>query len=143
MRQRQPRHPESTLQIQLVQYFDLNVPKGAAYLFSIPNGGRRDEITGSILKAEGARAGMSDLVLLLPGGRAVFLEVKLDQVKIGTVVLQKRTKQGASQRESQRIVEALGFTYRVIRSLDDFVATLQEFGVPLRAIPALCFRRRG
>lgn len=143
MRAKKRRNPESDLQISLVDFFDRSGPTAdQAYLFSIPNGGRRDEQTGAILKAEGARAGMSDLVLLIRGGRAVFLETKLDEVKIGDTVLQKKTRQSTGQRQSQATVEALGFTYRVVRSLDDFLAVLDEFEVPLRARPALSFRSR-
>jgi hypothetical protein len=47
-------------------------------LFAIPNGGARDLITGSLLKAEGVRAGILDLMLAVKrdnfGG--LFIEMK-------------------------------------------------------------------
>lgn len=47
-------------------------------LFAIPNGGRRDAVTGARLKAEGVRAGVPDLFLAIPRKNApgLFLELK-------------------------------------------------------------------
>jgi hypothetical protein len=48
------------------------------YLFAIPNGGARDAVTGSILKAEGVKSGVSDLMLplLRKGYAGLWLELK-------------------------------------------------------------------
>lgn len=62
------KHKESDTQIACVRWFRLQYPRLAMLLISIPNGGRRDVITGKILKAEGAVAGASDLILLLRRG---------------------------------------------------------------------------
>lgn len=35
-------------------------------LFAIPDGGRRDAVTGAHLKAEGVRAGVPDMFLAVP-----------------------------------------------------------------------------
>lgn len=47
-------------------------------LFACPNGGARDAITGSLLKAEGVRPGTPDLILAVPtpAFSALFLEMK-------------------------------------------------------------------
>jgi hypothetical protein len=47
-------------------------------MFAIPNGGARSPITGSMLKAEGVKAGVPDIFLPLPVGRfhGLFLEMK-------------------------------------------------------------------
>lgn len=47
-------------------------------LFACPNGGARDAITGSLLKAEGVRPGTPDLILVVPtpAFSALFLEMK-------------------------------------------------------------------
>lgn len=47
-----------------VKYFNLRYPKLKGRLFAVPNGGRRDAVTASKLKAEGVIAGVSDLILL-------------------------------------------------------------------------------
>lgn len=47
-------------------------------LLAIPNGGARDAITGSMLKAEGVRPGAPDLLLAVPtpSFSALFIEMK-------------------------------------------------------------------
>src|SRR5690606_27339000 len=52
-------------------------------LFAVPNGGARDVITGSKLKAEGVRRGALDLVLAKPTARfsGLFLEMKVGSNK--------------------------------------------------------------
>jgi hypothetical protein len=47
-------------------------------LFAIPNGGSRDPITGSRLKAEGVRPGIPDLMLAVPVSphAGLFMEMK-------------------------------------------------------------------
>lgn len=53
-------------------------------LFAIPNGGARDPITGSRLKAEGVRKGIPDLMLAAPCGATcgLFLEMKVGSKKL-------------------------------------------------------------
>jgi hypothetical protein len=47
-------------------------------LFAIPNGGRRDAVTGARLKAEGVKAGVPDIFLPWPAGgwHGLFIELK-------------------------------------------------------------------
>lgn len=52
-------------------------------LFAVPNGGARDAITGSLLKAEGVRPGALDLILAKPTLKyaGLFLEMKVGSNK--------------------------------------------------------------
>lgn len=58
-----------------------NLPPFA--LFAVPNGGARDAITGSRLKAEGVRRGALDLILAKPSGdkHGLFIEMKVGDNK--------------------------------------------------------------
>jgi hypothetical protein len=51
---------------------------GFEFAHSIPNGGLRDKITASRLKAEGARAGAPDVAIPIPCGQyhGMFIEFK-------------------------------------------------------------------
>lgn len=48
------------------------------WLFSIPNGGKRDKREGARLKAQGVKAGVSDIFLPLPkeGFHGLYIELK-------------------------------------------------------------------
>ena len=54
---------EHRIQCACVKYFNLKYPKLKGRLFAVPNGGRRDAVTASKLKAEGVIAGVSGLSL--------------------------------------------------------------------------------
>lgn len=76
-------------------------------LFSVPNDSSSKEETMRKL-ATGMIAGVSDMVMIEPN-RVVFIEVK---TPIG--------KQSDNQIKFQKKVEALGFEYWLIRSLEEF-----------------------
>lgn len=72
---------ESRMQMALIRWWGaarkgFGVPE--QMLFAVPNGGRRDVIGASILKKEGQRNGVSDLMLAVPRGKyhGLFLELK-------------------------------------------------------------------
>ena len=48
-------------------------------IFSIPNGGKRGFKTAVKLKKEGQLSGVSDLCVLLPNGKTVFIEMKKEK----------------------------------------------------------------
>lgn len=72
---------EHTEQVTLMQWWALachgfGIPE--QLLFAIPNGGQRNVIVASKLKAEGVRAGIPDLFLAVPRREAhgLFIEMK-------------------------------------------------------------------
>jgi hypothetical protein len=86
-RERRPRTvadgpSEHQLQVAVIQWWaavhHIKYALPLEALFAIPNGGSRDPITGSRLKAEGVRPGMPDLMLAVRlGYRAgLFIEMK-------------------------------------------------------------------
>lgn len=112
------RHDESNLQIACVRWFRLQFPSIAPLLFSVPNGGRRDAVTGAILKAEGAVAGVADLLLLLPSGDYHGLCIEMKTAK---------GRQSAAQMEWQKAVEAVGYKYAVVRSFAQFADLIDDY----------------
>lgn len=65
------RNEEHQVQVAIAQY--LNMRK--LCWFAIPNGGKRNKVTASIMKAEGVKAGIPD-ICIIHDGQAYFLEVK-------------------------------------------------------------------
>lgn len=77
-------------------------------IFSVPNGGTRNKKEAMTLKSTGVLSGVSDLIIVRPN-EVLFIEVKTD---IGV--------QSEKQIAFQNTVESLGFTYYLVRSLEDF-----------------------
>ena len=112
------RHLESDIQIACVRWFRYQHPKLARLLFAVPNGGARNAVTGTILKAEGVVPGVADLLLLVPrnGYHGLAIEMKT-----------KTGRQSDSQREWQQEVEAQGYRYAVCRSVEGFIETVEGY----------------
>ena len=69
----------------------------------------------------GVLPGVADLVFILPGEQAAFIELK-----------SPTGRQSTAQKAFQTAVEARGCAYVVCRSIDDVRVTLDGWGVPLR-----------
>lgn len=65
------RNEESKVQQAIVKYLDMR----KVFHFAVPNGGKRNKVTASIMKAEGVKAGIPDICIIYDG-QAYFLEVK-------------------------------------------------------------------
>ncbi len=116
---RKPGHQEHDIQVACVRWFRLKYPHLAHALFSVPNGGRRDEKTGAMLKAEGALPGVSDLILLHPGRGFYALLIEMKTAS---------GKQSEKQLQWQQAITASGeYKYIVCRSLDDFIKHLEWY----------------
>ncbi len=79
---------EHTEQVNLMQWWQLacrgfGIPE--ALLFAIPNGGQRNIIVASKLKAEGVRAGVPDLFLAFPYRNYDGLFIEMKKTKGGRV----------------------------------------------------------
>lgn len=105
------RHDESNIQIACVRWFRLQYPSLASLLFSVPNGGRRDRVTGAILKAEGAVAGVADLLLLQPTLHYHGLAIEMKTPK---------GRQSPEQKAWQAEVERVGYKYAVAHRFEEF-----------------------
>ena len=112
------RDEEHRLQAACVRWFRAKYPKHRHLLFAVPNGGRRDAVTGSRLKDEGVTAGVADLILLLPSRF------------YGSLCIEMKTRSGRqqdTQRQWQQAVEQAGNKYVLCRSLDDFMHAVTNY----------------
>ena len=102
-----------------MRWFSLTHPRLRGRLFAVPNGGRRDAVTGARLKAEGVTPGVADLILLRSNRRygALLVEMKT-----------ARGRQSPSQRRWQQLVsENEEYRYVVCRSVDDFRREVEAY----------------
>lgn len=110
---------EHSIQCACVQWFRLQCPELAERLFAVPNGGRRDALTGARLKAEGVIAGVADLILLVPSGHygALLIEMKTG-----------KGRQSQAQKAWQKAVTAKDeYKYVVCHGFDDFRRAIKEY----------------
>lgn len=113
MRKRQTT-PQSESQIQhsCIEWFRLQYPTLSLLLFAVPNGGKRDAVTGARMKYEGVIPGTADLILLLPkkGFASLCIEMKTP-----------KGKQSENQIAWQRAAQRYKNKYVICRSLEEFM----------------------
>lgn len=90
-----------------------------ARLFAVPNGGHRSKKTAAIMKAEGVRRGVADLLLLVP--RAGFH---------GLAIEMKKKKGGRVTPEQAAFLHSLaadGYACKVCFTFDEARATIEGY----------------
>jgi len=102
------KNEEHHLQVNMIQWFDLQYPKLRLNLFAVPNGSNIGQRAGAYMRAEGLRSGVSDLIFCY-NGVSTFIEVKTP-----------KGRQNENQKEFQKAVENSGFSYVLVRELDVF-----------------------
>ena len=116
---KRPSDEEHRIQCMCVRWFSLKYSNLKGRLFAVPNGGRRDAVTGAKLKAEGVLAGVADLILLK------------SNANYGALLIEMKTRTGRqreSQKQWQNIVSADGeYKYVVCRSFDDFRREVDDY----------------
>lgn len=103
---------EEKLQAECFTWFWNTYPKLRRTLFAVPNGGARNKMEASRMKATGTVAGVSDLIWVLPD-QVIFIEMKT-----------KTGAQSKEQKEFEAMVGAHGHDYVIIRSADEFRALI-------------------
>ena len=116
---KKPSDEEHRIQRSCVRWFNLKHQSLKGRLFAVPNGGKRDALTGAKLKAEGVVAGVADLILLAPNR---FYGALLIEMKTAS------GRQSTSQKEWERIVTDKGeYKYVVCHSLEDFINEVDNY----------------
>lgn len=115
---RKPARNEHCLQRAIANWCaGLGSPLVRGRFAAIPNGGSRDKITASKLKAEGVRAGMPDLIFWRETGRVLWMEVK--NGTSGSL--------SASQKVLHAALKEDGHLVKVCRSLAEAMEAVKEF----------------
>ena len=112
------RHIESQIQQSCFKWFRLQFPDLAMLMFAVPNGGHRRRIEAMIMKAEGVTAGVADVLFLYPNCQYHGLCIEF---KTST------GRQQPTQKAFQRAVEAHGYKYAIVRSIDDFIELVKNY----------------
>lgn len=105
------RHIESKIQQTIIKYVRGLYP--SCLIYCIPNGARRNKISGGILKKEGLTAGVADLHLIYKK-KIYFIEVKSET-----------GSQSKEQKQFQKFVIEQGFEYWLVRSVDEVITKIE------------------
>jgi hypothetical protein len=94
------------------------------WLYAVPNGGKRSKVEAAIMKAEGVRAGMTDLVLAWPTDRwpGLYIEMKTADGRVSP-----------EQRDwAERLKEA-GYRHEICRGHLEAIGVIRDYlGMPPR-----------
>lgn len=107
------KHQESSLQTACVRWFRCQYPN--LIIYAVPNGGSRNVREAQRLKAEGVLAGVADLVVMLPKGKSLYIEMKV-----------KGNRQTDNQKEFQKKAITLGYIYAVCYTFEEFCSIINK-----------------
>lgn len=117
---RRPAYIEDKLQIACKYWFDCQYPQYRLLLHHSPNEGllMKHDRDGAKRKAMGMRAGFPDFIFLLPNREHPYLALELKSAK---------GRQSDHQKEYQQAVEKAGGQYVIIRTLEQFMQTINDY----------------
>lgn len=110
---RSTNRPEQKLQEAVVAYISLAHPK--CIVAAVPNEGRRSRIGGGAMRRAGMCSGFPDLIVLAPGSKTLFIELKS---KVGVL--------SDNQKAIHPRILTLGFPLLVARTLDEVIKFMKE-----------------
>ena len=108
---------EHKLQKACIEWFRLQYPRLYLNIFSIPNGSKRDVISGYYYKSEGLTSGVSDIFIAVPSGLygGLFVEFK-----------SFNGRQTESQRAFERAVTG-HYRYAIVRDIEYFIELVTDY----------------
>lgn len=118
---RRPGNEESQIQQAFIRWWAIASKKYIIpefLLYAVPNGHRRDEVTGAILKREGLRTGAPDLNLDVPVGKYHGLRIEM---KTAT------GKPSEAQKEFIAALQARGYAAGCAYGYDDAVRFIEAY----------------
>lgn len=127
LRETMKNYEESRLQQQCVAWFRAQYPQYAMLLTHPINEGsghsEADRRRQGIHKAEGAVAGVPDLLLFMPA----FFGIDDVFCMLGIEFKTAKGRQSQEQKDFQKMFEAAGYRYVVIRSFEDFKKVINDW----------------
>jgi hypothetical protein len=105
---------ESKIQQEI--FIDFHNKHPDLIIHSVPNGGTRNKLEAIELKRTGIVAGIADLIIHLPDGISVMVEVKNES-----------GKQSKEQIKIQDKMIAMNSNYILVRSLKDFNNQIKKY----------------
>jgi VRR-NUC domain len=111
---------EARIQAAIVEWARVVAP--SVLVFAIPNGGLRSKAEAARLKWTGVVAGVPDLAVIAPGGKAHFLEVKTPTGRLSD-----------DQREIMDTLGRLGAPVMTVASVDDVRRAFSGWGIETEA----------
>lgn len=111
---------EHAHQVALFMHVATLIPKypELKWMYSIPNGGKRDPITANRLKAEGVKSGISDICL--PIGRKGYSGFYIEMKKPGG-------KESPTQKEFGAFVGTQNYLYKCCMSWEDAATAIEWY----------------
>ena len=113
---------EARIQASVVDYVRWVAPE--IIVFHVANGGLRSKSEAARLKWTGVLPGVSDFILVLPGGRAAFWEVKAPRGGLSP-----------DQRAFIDRLTVLGHSWGIVRSIEDARHELAALGIETKETP--------
>ena len=113
------KNEEADIQTEFFNQVDLFFPSiPEKLIFAIPNGGSRHKIEAINLKRQGVKAGVADVLLLIPkkGFASLCLEFKT-----------QTGKQSQHQKDFQQQAEMCGSKYVIVRSVKQAIDEMKKY----------------
>ena len=110
------RRLEQDLQRTVAQWLDIQQRLGRLLWYAVPNGGARSKTEAAIFKGLGVKAGVPDIAIVLPGGRAAFIELKAGRAGLSP-----------AQLVFADLIFRIGAEGALCRSLDEVIAAVNRW----------------
>ena len=118
-------HQEQVTVIQWVRLHERKWPD-LRMLYAVPNGGARNAITGAMLKAEGVKKGVPDIMFPCPVGSYAGLAIEMKRRKGGRV--------SPEQEEYMGWLREKNWWVQVCRGADAAIEVLEAYLNPLEVM---------
>lgn len=117
VKRRSSEHDEQVRFFKALETLSLT-EQGLKFAFAVPNGNKRDAITGARLKQEGVKRGVPDIVIPVPRGKyhGLFIEMKVGKNKMSDF-----------QIEYKNYLESVGYFFACCYGCEEAIDTLMKY----------------